>query len=84
MPRAGAVSAQVRASSDELVLDVALVRRQILDCDLRRVIYYIGHEAIIPVGRQPGMSRWREALFAFMPRNAQRRRTEAMECADKE
>ncbi len=53
-------------------LGVALVRRQILECDLGRVTYYTGHETIIAAGRQPGMARWREALFAFMHRNAQR------------
>ena len=31
-----------------------------------------GHETIIPAGRRPGMARWREALFGFMHRNAQR------------
>jgi hypothetical protein len=34
--------------------------------------YYTGHETIIPAGRRPGMARWREALFGFMHRNAQR------------
>ncbi len=40
--------------------------------DLDKVTYYIGHETIIPLGRMPDMSAWREALFAFMHRNAQR------------
>ena len=39
---------------------------------LSKVIYYTGHETIIPTGRRPGMARWREALFAFMHHNAQR------------
>jgi KUP system potassium uptake protein len=34
--------------------------------------YYTGHETIVALGRSPGMARWREALFAFMHRNAQR------------
>jgi KUP system potassium uptake protein len=34
--------------------------------------YYAGHETIVPLGRSPIMARWREALFAFMHRNAQR------------
>ncbi len=34
--------------------------------------YYAGHETIVAVGRSPLMARWREALFAFMHRNAQR------------
>jgi KUP system potassium uptake protein len=37
-----------------------------------RVIYYTGHETIIPSGRRAGLPRWREALFAFMHHNAQR------------
>jgi KUP system potassium uptake protein len=36
------------------------------------VIYYTGHETIIPSGRRPGLPRWREALFALMHHNAQR------------
>jgi KUP system potassium uptake protein len=36
------------------------------------VIYYTGHETIIPSGRRSGMARWREVLFAFMHHNAQR------------
>jgi len=53
-------------------LSVALERRQISPCDLRQVTYYTGHETIIPMGRQTGMARWREAIFALMHRNAQR------------
>jgi KUP system potassium uptake protein len=34
--------------------------------------YYAGHETIVALGRSPVMARWREALFAFMHRNAQR------------
>jgi KUP system potassium uptake protein len=34
--------------------------------------YYAGHETIVAMGRSPLMARWREALFAFMHRNAQR------------
>ena len=34
--------------------------------------YFTGHETIVALGRSPGMARWREALFAFMHRNAQR------------
>jgi KUP system potassium uptake protein len=34
--------------------------------------YYTGHETIVALGRSPVMARWREALFAFMHRNAQR------------
>ena len=53
-------------------LEIAALRGQIAKCDLARVIYYTGHETIIPSGRRSGMARWREVLFAFMHHNAQR------------
>jgi KUP system potassium uptake protein len=53
-------------------LEVAMARGQIAKCDLSRVIYYTGHETIIPSGRRSGLARWREELFAFMHHNAQR------------
>jgi KUP system potassium uptake protein len=40
--------------------------------DVSQSIYFTGHETIIPSGRREGLSRWREALFAFMHHNAQR------------
>jgi KUP system potassium uptake protein len=45
---------------------------QISPDDLKQVTYFTGHETIIPGGTRPGMAAWREALFAFMHRNAQR------------
>jgi KUP system potassium uptake protein len=53
-------------------LEVAMARGQIPKCDLSRVIYFTGHETIIPSGRRSGLARWREELFAFMHHNAQR------------
>ena len=53
-------------------LEVAMARGQIAEFDLARVIYYTGHETIIPSGRRSGLARWREELFAFMHHNAQR------------
>jgi KUP system potassium uptake protein len=53
-------------------LALAMSRGQIAKFDLEHVIYYTGHETIIPSGRRPGLPRWREALFAFMHHNAQR------------
>ncbi len=53
-------------------LALAMARGQIETFDLSRVIYYTGHETIIPSGRRPGLPRWREAIFAFMHHNAQR------------
>jgi KUP system potassium uptake protein len=44
-----------------------------LSCgNLPDVSYYIGRETIIPTVYIPGMWVWREALFAFMQRNAER------------
>ena len=37
-----------------------------------KVSYYIGRETIIPTERIPGMWVWREALYSFMQRNAER------------
>jgi KUP system potassium uptake protein len=53
-------------------LELAMRRGQIAKYDLSKVTYYTGHETIIPSGRRSGLSRWREALFAFMHHNAQR------------
>jgi KUP system potassium uptake protein len=54
-------------------LAIAMARGQIEPpFDLNRVIYYTGHETIIPSGRRPGLPRWREAIFAFLHHNAQR------------
>ena len=40
--------------------------------DLSNVTYYIGRETIIPREDVPGMWVWRESLFAFLQRNAER------------
>ena len=44
-----------------------------LSCgSLSEVSYYIGRETIIPTQQVPGMWVWRESLYAFMQRNAER------------
>jgi KUP system potassium uptake protein len=44
-----------------------------LSCgDPAKISYYIGRETIIPTAHIPGMWVWREALYAFMQRNAER------------
>lgn len=53
-------------------LQLAVARKQIERCDLDRATYYTGHETIVAGARQKGMARWREEVFAFMHRNAQR------------
>jgi KUP system potassium uptake protein len=50
----------------------AMAQGKIPRFDLNQVIYYTGHETVIPLGKRPGMARWREAIFAFMHHNAQR------------
>jgi KUP system potassium uptake protein len=45
-------------------LEVAMARGQIAKCDLSRVIYFTGHETIIPSGRRSGLARWREELYS--------------------
>ena len=51
---------------------MSMARGQIPKCDLSRVIYYTGHETIIPSGRRPGLARWRDELFAFLHLIAER------------
>lgn len=53
-------------------LELAVTDGQIDKCDLQRATYYTGHETIIPSGGRAGMARWRDGIFAFMHRNAQR------------
>ncbi len=50
----------------------AMARGEIETFDLARAIYFIGHETIVALGNHPGLPRWRQAIFAFMHRNAQR------------
>lgn len=45
-----------------------------LDFKLREITYFLGRETLIST-RRPGMARWRERLFAFMTKNAQRATT---------
>jgi KUP system potassium uptake protein len=40
--------------------------------DLDDITYYIGRETIIPSDEVAGMAAWRETLFAFLQRNAER------------
>jgi KUP system potassium uptake protein len=53
-------------------LAVAVAHGQIAECELKDITYYTGHETIIPMGRYPGMARWRERIFVLMHHNAQR------------
>jgi KUP system potassium uptake protein len=55
-----------------LGLSTAAAQGKIHQCNLGSLIYYTGHETVVALGRNPGMARWRESLFALMHRNAQR------------
>lgn len=48
---------------------LALAREEGLDFELDEVVFFLGRESIVP-HRRPVMSYWREALFAFLSRNA--------------
>ncbi len=48
---------------------LALAREQGLDFELDEVVFFVGRESIV-AHRRPVMSFWREAVFAFLSRNA--------------
>jgi KUP system potassium uptake protein len=48
---------------------LALAREEGLEFELDEVVFFVGRESVVP-RRRPGMSYWREALFAFLSRNA--------------
>ena len=56
----------------KLGLSLAISQGQLTGVDLSALTYYLGHESIVPSGRVPGMSVWREAMFALFHRNAER------------
>ena len=53
-------------------LNLACAQGKLTGIDLAEVTYYIGRETIIPSEEIPGMWLWRETLFAFLQRNAER------------
>jgi KUP system potassium uptake protein len=53
-------------------LELAVARKQIVLPDAENVTYYLGRETIVVTGHDPKMAAWRETLFAFMNRNAER------------
>ena len=53
-------------------LALASSQGKLPDIDLSDITYYIGRETIIPREDIPGMWVWRETLFAFLQRNAER------------
>jgi KUP system potassium uptake protein len=55
-----------------LGLGEAVSLGRIEPCRLESVIYFTGHETINALGRLPQMARWRESVYTWMHRNAQR------------
>jgi KUP system potassium uptake protein len=53
-------------------LKLACAQGKLPGIDLSDVTYYIGRETIIPSEDIPGMWLWRETVFAFLQRNAER------------
>ena len=53
-------------------LQLACHQGKLPGIDLTDITYYIGRETIIPSEDVPGMWVWRETLFAFLQRNAER------------
>lgn len=53
-------------------LSLASEQGKLPGLDLSDVSYYIGRETIIPTDKVAGMAVWRESVFAFLQRNAER------------
>jgi KUP system potassium uptake protein len=53
-------------------LKLACQQGKLQGIDLSNVTYYVGRETIIPRQDVPGMWVWRESIFAFLQRNAER------------
>jgi KUP system potassium uptake protein len=53
-------------------LTLACRQAKLPGIDLSDITYYVGRETIIPSEDIPGMWVWREGLFAFLQRNAER------------
>src|SRR3954463_5758187 len=53
-------------------LKLACAQGELPGIDLTDITYYIGRETIIPREDIPGMWVWRETVFAFLQRNAER------------
>ncbi|ACL56586.1 potassium transporter Kup [Methylobacterium nodulans] len=52
-------------------LQLAAESGQLPELDVEKLTYFISHETVIPSERKPGMSVWREEIFALMQRNAE-------------
>lgn len=52
--------------------DLAVSQGKLKRADLHDLVFYVGSEAVIPSREVVGMAFWRETLFAFLQRNAER------------
>jgi KUP system potassium uptake protein len=53
-------------------LELATERGAIAGYHLSEMSYYVGRETLIPTRQVPGMAQWREGIYAFVKRNAER------------
>ncbi len=53
-------------------LQLAAARGAIEPFEPREVSYYLGRETLIPCKHVPGMAKWREEIYVFIKRNAER------------
>ena len=53
-------------------LELAVARGAIEPYDPREISYYLGRETLIPCKPVPEMAKWREEIYAFIKRNAER------------
>jgi KUP system potassium uptake protein len=53
-------------------LELAVARGAIGPYHPREISYYLGRETLIPCKRVPEMANWREEIYAFIKRNAER------------
>jgi len=55
-----------------VALRLASRRGDIAALDCAMISYYLGRETVLPHKRLPGMAAWREQIYAFLRRNAER------------
>ena len=53
-------------------LELACEQGKLTGIDLADLSYFIGRETIVPTEKVEGMAVWRETVFAFLQRNAER------------
>jgi KUP system potassium uptake protein len=59
------------SDSPDVVDVIDCMREKGLDIEMKKITFFLGRETLI-ASDNPGMAIWREHLFSFMSRNAQR------------